>query len=103
MYADAEGVGNLAYVAVGATNVGSIVMGDFEDDTTASHVWVNDHCDGGRVEWNNGLLERGAQVGGFRMGSTVVLVWQGKGEFLVKEGDRVKVGEALWNNQISRK
>lgn len=50
------------------------------------------------------LLPKGEQMGGFRLGSTVVLAFEAPKnfQFLVKQGQRVKVGEALGKvNELS--
>jgi phosphatidylserine decarboxylase len=83
------GVGWLSYVAVGATCVGSIFFGGSSIPVGGRKGWRDVAGDGNSVE-------KGAEVGGFRMGSTVVLVWSGEGEFIVNEGDGIKVGEGVW-------
>lgn len=87
----------MAYVAVGATNVGSIAM-KFDDQlsTNSSQDRV------GTTHVRNFAdkpvtLKRGEEVGFFRMGSTIVLIFEAPKtfSFQVGAGDKVKLGQKL--------
>jgi phosphatidylserine decarboxylase len=93
MHADTE-LGWLSYVAVGATCVGSIFFGGSDIPVGGAKGWRDVEIDDSASR-----LGKGDEVGGFRMGSTVVLVWSGEGEFVVKEGDEIKVGEGVWTKR----
>ncbi|KAI9317363.1 phosphatidylserine decarboxylase-domain-containing protein [Zopfochytrium polystomum] len=98
--------GFFSMIPVGATNVGGIRI-DFDPDLvtnepgspTAAHplgTYVERRyaagSGAGGVE-----LRRGDEMGGFRLGSTVVLVFEAPAAFGfgVKEGERVRVGQRL--------
>lgn len=88
--------GFMAYTAVGATNVGSIkVYCDKELRTNKikwleSKPWKNTDLDCARVS-------KGELFGEFRMGSTIVLLFEAPKdfEFSVSVGEQIKVGQAL--------
>ncbi|RKO87108.1 phosphatidylserine decarboxylase-domain-containing protein [Blyttiomyces helicus] len=71
--------GFFSMIPVGATNAGSIVI-DFDPPTAVP-------------------LRHGDQMGGFKLGSTVVLVFEApeKIAFSTVAGERVRVGEAIGN------
>lgn len=78
--------------AVGACNVGSIVL-NFDDDLKTNRI-IKQWPDEKRV---NGLVfDKGQELGGFRLGSSIVLVFEGEGEFKVMPGDSVLVGQSLF-------
>jgi phosphatidylserine decarboxylase len=91
---------------VGATNVGSIHI-NFDKDLRTNNL-LREKPDGSYAEatyTNSSTLLRGhalhagEEMGGFSLGSTVILVFEaprGKVEFCVPEGRKVKVGEALF-------
>ncbi|KAJ3124041.1 phosphatidylserine decarboxylase 1 [Nowakowskiella sp. JEL0407] len=107
--------GAFAMVPVGATNVGSIKL-NFDSSLTTNQPSVPIGTFSERTyrengSFSNGLgLKRGEEMGGFRMGSTVVLVFDGppqikdengtllKGaDFSVSRGSKVRLGQPLLN------
>lgn len=93
--------GAMHYVAVGATNVGNIFL-DFDPKLKTNKMReVVAYC-GGDVSSKRFpepvRLGAGDAVGGFRLGSTVVLVFETKPDFQwkVAAGDKVQVGEPLF-------
>lgn len=100
--------GFFSMTPVGATNVGSIII-NFD-----SHLRTNSRYDleGLRSRKSDCYeatyraaspvlhgfpLVRGDEIGGFKLGSTIVLIFEAPGhfEFKVREGDHVKMGQAL--------
>ncbi|KAJ3389083.1 hypothetical protein HDU84_009178 [Entophlyctis sp. JEL0112] len=91
--------GFFSMIPVGATNVGSIVI-DFDSElkTNTPDVPSATFPIGTfRERAMNVALEKGDPVGGFRLGSTVVLVFEAPEDFkfVVKDGDVVKMGTRL--------
>lgn len=98
--------GFFSMTPVGATNVGSIHI-NFDKDLRTNNL-LRKKPDGSYAEatyTNSSTLLRGhalhagEEMGGFSLGSTVILVFEaprGKVEFCVREGGKVKVGEALF-------
>lgn len=107
------GEGFMAIAAVGAANVGSIKICTEPELKTNRPKWrllSSDPPDEKKYEPEGRgiMLKKGDEIAVFNMGSTVVLVFQApvirseaKGdypsefEFCIKNGDRVKVGEAI--------
>lgn len=103
--------GLFSMTLVGATNVGSIkIHFDRELRTNSFTKPVGDEAEGGFAEatykgastlLGGHPLTKGAEVGGFNLGSTVVLVFEAPGEgkdafkWAVKRGQTVKFGEVL--------
>lgn len=104
--------GMFSMTPVGATNVGSIkIHFDRELRTNSlTHDATGAETKGGFAEANykgaSALLggyplAKGAEIGGFNLGSTVVLVFEAPGseggafKWMVKRGQYIKVGEAL--------
>eukprot|EP00123_Amoebidium_parasiticum_P011845 comp20935_c0_seq1/m.27962 comp20935_c0_seq1/g.27962 ORF comp20935_c0_seq1/g.27962 comp20935_c0_seq1/m.27962 type:complete len:383 (-) comp20935_c0_seq1:128-1276(-) len=89
--------GFMSYVAVGATNVGSMVL-KFDKDvvTNRSGVYADGECYEREYDPPVGL-HAGDEVGMFRMGSTIVLVAEVPDSFTfdVVPGQRVAVGQAI--------
>ena len=86
-----------AFVAVGATNVGSILIG-MDPELSKTNILHNNqgHCN--EQKWtDNPVLEKGAYFGEFNLGSTVVLIFEAPKDFQfsIKSGDKVKVGQRL--------
>ena len=91
---------------VGATNVGSIHI-NFDKDLRTNNL-LREKPDGSYAEatyTNSSTLLRGhvlhvgEEMGGFSLGSTVILVFEApkeRVEFCVQEGGKVKVGQALF-------
>ena len=75
-------------IPVGATNVGSIFL-NFDDIVT------NNKGSGVDVKNINVELKKGQEMGGFRLGSTVVLVFEAQGEWKTRIGQDIKMGETL--------
>lgn len=84
--------GAFAFVAVGAYNVGSIFMTCAPDLATNATTAQQLELPLGRVR-----LGKGEQVGGFRLGSTVVLVFEAPPtfSFTVRPGEKLKYGQSL--------
>ena len=86
-----------AFVAVGATNVGSILIGMDPELSKTNLLHSNEgHCN--QQKWtDNPVLEKGAYFGEFNLGSTVVLIFEAPKDFqfCIKSGDKVKVGQRL--------
>lgn len=99
--------GFFSMVPVGATNVGSIVV-NFDSTlrtntaklTHPAHTFTEAVYSGASVLQGQPLLP-GEEMGGFKLGSTIVLVFEADKnfEFSVKPGDTVKVGQALGDEQ----
>ncbi|KAK6524853.1 phosphatidylserine decarboxylase 1 [Arthrobotrys megalospora] len=106
--------GFFSMTPVGATNVGSIVLNfdrelrtnsltkDTKADTLEGHGYAEAHYQLASKLLSGHPLRRGEEMGGFRLGSTVVLVFEapegkdGKGfKWVVENGKTVKMGESL--------
>ena len=95
--------GFFSMVPVGATNVGSIVV-NFDENlrtntrkpTHPPHTFTEAVYTSASALKGQPLLA-GEEMGGFKLGSTIVLVFEAPKDFKfkVKAGDKVKVGEAL--------
>ncbi|XP_035904101.1 phosphatidylserine decarboxylase proenzyme, mitochondrial isoform X1 [Anopheles stephensi] len=94
--------GFFSYTAVGATNVGSVEI--FMDEKLKTNKWVGLACGSHKKKEYDELempddkyLDKGELVGQFRMGSTIVLIFEAPKEFKFNlfPGQRVKVGERL--------
>ncbi|KAJ1546625.1 phosphatidylserine decarboxylase 1, partial [Cladochytrium tenue] len=92
--------GFFSMIPVGATNVGGIRI-DFDPELHTNAPESAQHPIGTFVErrfpGRGVALRRGDAVGGFRMGSTVVLVFEARQgfQFSVREGEKVRVGQML--------
>lgn len=92
--------GQLHLVAVGAANVGNIFL-DFDAKLKTNRMRdITNHCGGdlSAKKYPEGVrLGAGDAVGGFRLGSTVVLVFEATEGFCwrVTEGDTVRVGQPI--------
>ncbi len=97
--------GFFSMVPVGATNVGSIKI-NFDTDLRTNVGRRRDHPVGTFTEavyagasplLNGQPLARGDEMGGFCLGSTIVLVFEAPHDFTfaVGAGEKVKVGQAL--------
>lgn len=97
--------GQIHVVPVGAANVGNIYL-DFDEKLKTNRlrdvVW---HC-GGDVSEKKFVppasLQPGEHLGGFRMGSTVVIVFESSADFewRVAPGDEVRVGQPLGESRL---
>jgi phosphatidylserine decarboxylase len=98
--------GFFSMTPVGATNVGSIRV-NFDKDLRTNNL-LREKPDGSYEEatyagssqlLRGHALRTGEEMGGFLLGSTVILVFeapQDKVEFCVQERGKVKVGQALF-------
>jgi len=94
--------GFMAYAAVGATNVGSIKVYCDRDLSTNQKKWPR-----GKM-WEDANLDctevkKGELFGEFRMGSTIVLLFEAPKDFAftLQAGQSIKVGEALTESSIA--
>uniref|UniRef100_A0A1B6LU49 Phosphatidylserine decarboxylase proenzyme, mitochondrial n=1 Tax=Graphocephala atropunctata TaxID=36148 RepID=A0A1B6LU49_9HEMI len=87
--------GFFSMTAVGATNVGSIRVHSDKTLHTNTRKW-RDGCRH-RDRHMNVVWSKGEEVGEFRMGSTIVLIFEAPKDYTFNVGpnQRVKVGEAL--------
>lgn len=100
--------GFFSMVPVGATNVGSILI-NFDETlrtntrtrTHPAHTFTEAVYSQASVLKGQPLLP-GEEMGGFRLGSTVVLVFEAPKnfQFTVKPGDKVRVGQALTEEEV---
>lgn len=92
--------GQMHLVAVGATNVGNIFL-DFDPKLKTNRMRdIANHLGGdlSTKKYHDGVhLDAGDTVGGFRLGSTVVLIFETAQNFQwrVAQGDVVRVGQPL--------
>ncbi len=86
-----------SFAAVGATNVGSILISC--DGDLATNCRNNmDKCKSKDWHFSPVQVSKGEHFGEFKLGSTVVLIFEAPTdgfEFSVKPGDKIKVGEKL--------
>ena len=96
--------GFMAYTAVGATNVGSIRVYKDKDLVTNTRKWV-----GGKnsedTKFENLHVAKGELFGEFRMGSTIVLIFEAPRNFKfnAEVGQKIKMGEGLTVNGMKNK
>ncbi len=84
--------GKFWFSAVGATNVGKIVL-NFEENLKTN---LRKEKGGMKEYMYPVLLDRGEKIGGFKLGSSIVLVFEAPAwEWLANRGDKIKVGQAL--------
>ncbi|KAG0302235.1 phosphatidylserine decarboxylase 1 [Dissophora globulifera] len=95
--------GFFSMVPVGATNVGSIVL-NFDKELRTNRKEDRHHRGQGELVYsgvsrvlNGQPLRVGEEMGGFKLGSTVVLVFEAPAnfKFVIEPGQRVKMGQAL--------
>ena len=97
---DAGALGHIALVMVGAGGVGNIrlapaLCGPALDGPTDSAAWRAAR-EPRRVELSGTTVARGDELGAFRLGSTVVVVFEpGKAELAGEVGDAVRFGQRL--------
>ncbi len=90
--------GNMWYTAVAAHGVGNIKLAWENKLKTNDPRTVPVYCGGDiRDRTFNENLDFGEEVGMFKLGSTIVLIFEASNnmEWTVKEGDKVKVGQLL--------
>lgn len=97
-YDDGVNRGKMVYAPVGATNVGSIDLSGFDAEVVTNN--RNDVIGASRQSKAYSpvvSLKRGENVGFFRMGSTVVLIFEARENFSfsVKPGEKVRLGQLL--------
>lgn len=88
--------GFMAYAVVGATNVGSIRVFRDEHLITNRRKWPKGkNCE--EEQFQDLRIEKGELFGEFRMGSTIVLLFEAPKDFrfCLKDGGTIKVGEGL--------
>ncbi|CUA78175.1 phosphatidylserine decarboxylase [Rhizoctonia solani] len=95
--------GFFSMIPVGATNVGSIVV-NFDKNLRTNlrkrpppGAFVEAHYTQASALLRGQPLARGHEMGGFKLGSTVVMVFEAPSSFrfTVKPGEKVKVGQAF--------
>jgi len=93
--------GFFSYTAVGALNVGSILI-HFDKDFVSNEFRpkrpMEGHGSGDTKHYKEPVaLAKGEEVGGFRLGSTVILIFEAHEGFTfnVERGQKVKVGERI--------
>eukprot|EP01147_Barroeca_monosierra_P002873 gene2873-8152_t len=88
--------GPLYFCAVGAYNVGSIFLSMITNMTTNTNAYppIADHID---YPVSSKRLQKGEEVGAFRLGSSIVLIFEAPEtfSFSVKPGQKLRYGEAL--------
>lgn len=87
--------GFMALAAVGATNVGSIKVYCDSSLCTNTRKWPNKICEDANICCSN--IAKGELFGEFRMGSTIVLLFEAPKDFKfsLKPKQFIKVGQAL--------
>jgi phosphatidylserine decarboxylase len=95
--------GMFSMTAVGATNVGTIVVNCAPNLKTNLPEHHFERPLGTYLEEEHPdehlLTKRGDELGGFRLGSTIVLVFEApeKFSFAVEQGQKIKLGQKLGN------
>jgi len=86
--------GFFSYTAVGATNVGSVKV-YFDDALKTNHPKIKQSSD--LLLDSHLKLKKGDMIGEFRMGSTIVLIFEAPSnfEFTINPGDRVRMGQEI--------
>ncbi|XP_066583317.1 phosphatidylserine decarboxylase proenzyme, mitochondrial isoform X2 [Prorops nasuta] len=93
--------GFMAYAAVGATNVGSIRVYFDKDLSTNTIKWpLAKHWEDEKLA--SPEVRKGDLFGEFRMGSTIVLLFEAPADFqfCLQPGQQIKVGQALTNCMV---
>jgi len=87
--------GYFAFCPVAATNVGDIyISGDPELKTNL--VTQNHSSPPSSIKFDELSFQKGEEIGAFRLGSTVVLVFEcPEFQFSCKEGEHIKLGQSL--------
>lgn len=93
----------MAYTAVGATNVGSIKVYCDKELHTNTIMWPE------AKHWKDASfgcarIRKGELFGEFRMGSTIVLLFEAPGDFqfCVNLGQPIKMGQGLAERTVGR-
>ncbi|OXU22866.1 hypothetical protein TSAR_017042 [Trichomalopsis sarcophagae] len=88
--------GFMAYAAVGATNVGSIRVFKDQELVTNTKKWPKGK-NSEDTEFQDLKVKKGELFGEFRMGSTIVLLFEAPKdfEFCTQVGQKIKMGEGL--------
>ncbi|KAJ3001532.1 UNVERIFIED_CONTAM: phosphatidylserine decarboxylase 1, partial [Siphonaria sp. JEL0065] len=95
--------GFFSMIPVGATNVGSIIINFDEQlqtntpDIPSTTFPIGTYSEKSFTGKDKVVLKRGEEVGGFKLGSTIVLVFEAPEnfEFAYQDGDIVKMGTRL--------
>lgn len=96
VYIGEWGGGFMSYAAVGATNVGSIKVYCDRNLATNTRKWPKGKsCDDASLGCTN--MSKGQMLGEFRMGSTIVLLFEAPPDFKfsLHRGQDIKVGQPL--------
>lgn len=89
---DAGKAGHIAFVMVGAAGVGNMRVEDFDSASLRSSRELR------HIQLSDRRVQRGDELGAFRLGSTVVMVFEpGKAILAGDLGQAVKFGERLGN------
>lgn len=86
----------MSYAAVGATNVGSIRVYCDRSLATNTRKWPKEkRCDDASLGCTN--ISKGQMFGEFRMGSTIVLIFEAppEFEFSLSRGQSIRMGQPL--------
>lgn len=95
--------GFFSFTAVGATNVGSMTL-NFDDKLRTNRWRTKTNYVHHRDYTQDIYLRRGEEIGKFRLGSTVVLVFEAPSDFKwqVEPGEKVRMGNPLgYSEQVS--
>jgi phosphatidylserine decarboxylase len=93
--------GFMAYAAVGATNVGSIRVYKDEELVTNTSKWPQGKSSKD-ARFRDLEMKKGELFGEFRMGSTIVLLFEApRGfNFSAELGQKIKVGQGLTDSKL---
>ncbi|XP_011498976.1 PREDICTED: phosphatidylserine decarboxylase proenzyme [Ceratosolen solmsi marchali] len=96
--------GFMAYTAVGATNVGSIRVYKDKELVTNTYKWP-DGKSSKDARFRNLEVKKGELFGEFRMGSTIVLLFEAPREFnfSAELGQKIKVGQSLTDSKLKKR
>ena len=96
--------GFMAYAAVGATNVGSIRVYKDQNLVTNTRKWPSGK-NSEDAEFNDLKVNKGELFGEFRMGSTIVLLFEAPKDFkfCTEVGQKIKMGQGLTECVVKQK
>lgn len=95
--------GFMAYAAVGATNVGSIRVYKDENLVTNTKKWPAGK-NSEDAEFEDLSMKKGELFGEFRMGSTIVLLFEAPKnfEFTTEVGQKILMGQGLTRSKVQK-
>lgn len=95
--------GFMAYAAVGATNVGSIRVYKDENLVTNTKKWSSGK-NSEDAEFEELSMKKGELFGEFRMGSTIVLLFEAPKnfEFATEVGQKILMGQGLTKSKVQK-